>query len=67
MRKVVKCKLVYMAEEKFDLIEVLLEGNTLMQWLEFKHIETTCTNKNPGGSDTASLGVTPGTYKLCLQ
>eukprot|EP00957_Ditylum_brightwellii_P099733 7597577-Ditylum_brightwellii.AAC.1 len=30
MQKIVKCKLVEMAEGKFDLIEAILKGDTLM-------------------------------------
>eukprot|EP00957_Ditylum_brightwellii_P187821 14300823-Ditylum_brightwellii.AAC.1 len=43
MQKIVKCKLMDMAEGKFDLVEVLLEGNALRHWLEFKWVEITQT------------------------
>eukprot|EP00957_Ditylum_brightwellii_P027215 2057346-Ditylum_brightwellii.AAC.1 len=37
MKKLVKWKSVDIAEGQFDLVEVLLEGDTLTYWMEFKH------------------------------
>eukprot|EP00957_Ditylum_brightwellii_P190645 14513541-Ditylum_brightwellii.AAC.1 len=37
----------------FDLVEALLEGDALTHWQEFKRVETSCTLKNPDGTDTA--------------
>eukprot|EP00957_Ditylum_brightwellii_P040430 3059927-Ditylum_brightwellii.AAC.1 len=45
MKKVVKCKSVDMAEGQFDLVEALLEGDTLTHWMEFKHVETMSISK----------------------
>eukprot|EP00957_Ditylum_brightwellii_P148901 11337235-Ditylum_brightwellii.AAC.1 len=67
MKKVVKCKLVDTAEGQFDLVEVLLEGNTLTQWMEFKCVETTCISKRLDGIDTPAKGICKDTYKVCLQ
>eukprot|EP00957_Ditylum_brightwellii_P082192 6249763-Ditylum_brightwellii.AAC.1 len=45
MQKIVKCKPVDTAEGKFDLVEVILEGDTLTHWLEFKQVEVARTSK----------------------
>eukprot|EP00957_Ditylum_brightwellii_P069368 5265699-Ditylum_brightwellii.AAC.1 len=67
MMKIVKCKPVDMAEGKFDLVEAILEGDTLTHWLKLKWVEVVCTSKNSNGLDTAPLGVCDPTFAICLQ
>eukprot|EP00957_Ditylum_brightwellii_P081899 6229368-Ditylum_brightwellii.AAC.1 len=67
MKKLVKCKPVDMAEGQFDLVDVLLEGDTLTHWMEFKHVETTCVSKSLGKTDKPVKGICKDTYKACLQ
>eukprot|EP00957_Ditylum_brightwellii_P015033 1133992-Ditylum_brightwellii.AAC.1 len=57
MMKIVKCKPVDTAEGKFDLVEVILEGDTLTHWLKFKQVEVAHTSKNSNGLDTVRLGM----------
>eukprot|EP00957_Ditylum_brightwellii_P176060 13406272-Ditylum_brightwellii.AAC.1 len=45
-----------MAEGKFDLVEVLLWGDALTYWMEFKHVETMCIGKRPDGTDMSVKG-----------
>eukprot|EP00957_Ditylum_brightwellii_P072961 5544328-Ditylum_brightwellii.AAC.1 len=67
MKKVVKCKPLGMAEGQFDLVEMLLEGDTLTNWMEFKYVETTCISKNLDGTYKPAKGICKDTYKVCLQ
>eukprot|EP00957_Ditylum_brightwellii_P210721 15365302-Ditylum_brightwellii.AAC.1 len=67
MQKIVKCKLVVMAEGKFDLVEAILKGDALMHWLEFKQVEVTRTIKKHNGLDTAPLEMCNPTFVICLQ
>eukprot|EP00957_Ditylum_brightwellii_P149284 11369751-Ditylum_brightwellii.AAC.1 len=55
MQKIVKCKLVDMAEGKFSLVEAILEGDALMYELKLKWVEVAGTSKNSDGLDTSLL------------
>eukprot|EP00957_Ditylum_brightwellii_P167086 12719793-Ditylum_brightwellii.AAC.1 len=37
LAKIIKNKPIDTAKSKFDLVEAILEGNTLTHWQEFKH------------------------------
>eukprot|EP00957_Ditylum_brightwellii_P021023 1584469-Ditylum_brightwellii.AAC.1 len=67
MWKVVKYKSVDMAEGQFNLVEALLKGYALTNWMEYKYVETTPMSKNPDGTDTAPKGISPETFKICIQ
>eukprot|EP00957_Ditylum_brightwellii_P105982 8084287-Ditylum_brightwellii.AAC.1 len=67
MMKMVKCKLVDMAEGKFDLVEAILKGDALTHWFKFKQVEVECMSKTPNGSDTVPLGMCNPTFAICLQ
>eukprot|EP00957_Ditylum_brightwellii_P089360 6803816-Ditylum_brightwellii.AAC.1 len=67
IQKIIKCKPVDMAEGKFDLVEVILEGYALTHWLEFKWVEVARTSKNSNGTDTALLEMCGPTFAICLQ
>eukprot|EP00957_Ditylum_brightwellii_P096707 7365378-Ditylum_brightwellii.AAC.1 len=56
-----------MADGRFDLVEVLLKGDTLMHWQEFVRVEISRTSKNPDGTDTALKSVCDNMFKACLQ
>eukprot|EP00957_Ditylum_brightwellii_P189148 14397839-Ditylum_brightwellii.AAC.1 len=47
MQKIVKCNPVDTAEGKFNLVEVVLKGDALRHWLEFKQVEVANMSKNP--------------------
>eukprot|EP00957_Ditylum_brightwellii_P033065 2507242-Ditylum_brightwellii.AAC.1 len=57
MQKIIKCKPVDTAEGKFDLVEVILEGDALTHWLKFKQVEIARTSENPNGTDMPPLGM----------
>eukprot|EP00957_Ditylum_brightwellii_P179996 13710907-Ditylum_brightwellii.AAC.1 len=67
MQKIIKCKLVDTTEDKFDLIEAILEGDALIHWLTFKWVEVVRTSKNPDGLDMAPLGMCNPIFAVCLQ
>eukprot|EP00957_Ditylum_brightwellii_P015540 1171940-Ditylum_brightwellii.AAC.1 len=67
MKKVVKCKPVDMAEEQFDLVEALLEGDALTHWIEFKHVEAMRVSKKSNRTEEPAKGICKDTYKVCLQ
>eukprot|EP00957_Ditylum_brightwellii_P024938 1885604-Ditylum_brightwellii.AAC.1 len=67
MQKIVKCKPVDMVEGKFDLVEVILKGDALMHWLEFKQVEIAQRSKNSIGTDTPPLRMCNPTFTICLQ
>ena len=67
MQKIVKCKLVDMAEGKFDLVEALLKGDVLTQWLEYKQVEIAQMSNNPDGKDTTPLGMCNLMFMIFLQ
>eukprot|EP00957_Ditylum_brightwellii_P109268 8334679-Ditylum_brightwellii.AAC.1 len=67
MNKVVKCKLVDLAEGKSDLVEALLEGDALTHWMEFKCVETTYITKKPDGTYKPTKYICDNTFKVCLQ
>eukprot|EP00957_Ditylum_brightwellii_P148706 11321838-Ditylum_brightwellii.AAC.1 len=64
MQKIVKCKPVDTAKGKFDLVEVILGGDTLTHWLEFKRVEITLMSKNPDGTDMHPLGMCNLTFTM---
>eukprot|EP00957_Ditylum_brightwellii_P086427 6575680-Ditylum_brightwellii.AAC.1 len=47
LNKVIKNKPKDATDGRFDLVEALLEGDTLTHWQEFKRVETSRTSKNP--------------------
>eukprot|EP00957_Ditylum_brightwellii_P113395 8646165-Ditylum_brightwellii.AAC.1 len=56
-----------MTERKLDLVEALLEGDTLTHWMEFKHAETMCISKRPDRTDKPAKGICDNAYKVCLH
>eukprot|EP00957_Ditylum_brightwellii_P009072 685681-Ditylum_brightwellii.AAC.1 len=67
VQKIVKCNLVDTVEGKFELVEAILEGDALTQWLEFKWVEIVRTSKNPDDLNTALSGMCNPTFAICLQ
>eukprot|EP00957_Ditylum_brightwellii_P147560 11237778-Ditylum_brightwellii.AAC.1 len=67
MQKIVKCKPVDMMEGKFDLVEVILEGDALTHWLKFKQVEIAWMSENPNSMDTPPLGMCNLMFTVCLQ
>eukprot|EP00957_Ditylum_brightwellii_P208462 15357574-Ditylum_brightwellii.AAC.1 len=67
MMRIVKYKPVDTAEGKFDLVEVILEGDALTHWLKFKGVEVACMSKNPDSLDTVLLGMCNPTFAICPQ
>eukprot|EP00957_Ditylum_brightwellii_P078787 5990731-Ditylum_brightwellii.AAC.1 len=67
MRKVMKRKSVDTAEGQFNLVEVLIEGNALTHWMEFKRVETMRVSRNLDRTDKPAKGICKDTYKVCLQ
>eukprot|EP00957_Ditylum_brightwellii_P185962 14158011-Ditylum_brightwellii.AAC.1 len=67
MQKTVKCKPVDTLEGKFNLVEALLEGDTLTHWQKYKFIKIPHKSKNPDGLDMALLNVSLENFQLCLQ
>eukprot|EP00957_Ditylum_brightwellii_P091683 6981517-Ditylum_brightwellii.AAC.1 len=63
LHNVIKCKSVDMLEGVFGLVEVVLKGDALTCWQEFKHMETMCTSKNPDGIDMDQKGICLDTFK----
>eukprot|EP00957_Ditylum_brightwellii_P212252 15367138-Ditylum_brightwellii.AAC.1 len=58
MQKLIKCKLVDMAEGKFDLVESLVKVDTIIYWQEFKCVGTKC--------NIAPLGMSLETQRIWL-
>eukprot|EP00957_Ditylum_brightwellii_P052198 3958004-Ditylum_brightwellii.AAC.1 len=56
-----------MADGKFDLVEVILEGDALTHWLKFKLVEVTRMSKKFDGLDIFPLGMCNPTFATCLQ
>eukprot|EP00957_Ditylum_brightwellii_P010752 814443-Ditylum_brightwellii.AAC.1 len=63
MKKMVKCKPVDTAEGQFDLVEALLEGDTLTHWMEFNRVETMRISKRSDRTDKPAKGICNDTYK----
>eukprot|EP00957_Ditylum_brightwellii_P085965 6540589-Ditylum_brightwellii.AAC.1 len=54
-------------EGKFDLVEALVEVDSLTHWMEFKHVETMCISKNLDRMDAPPKGICSDAFKVCLQ
>eukprot|EP00957_Ditylum_brightwellii_P195097 14865160-Ditylum_brightwellii.AAC.1 len=67
MQKIIKCKLVDPVEHKFNLVKAILEGYTLIHWLEFKQVEIAQISKSLDGTDMPPLGMCNLTFMMCLQ
>eukprot|EP00957_Ditylum_brightwellii_P047204 3585062-Ditylum_brightwellii.AAC.1 len=60
---VIKYKPIETAKSKFDLVEVILKGNTLTHWQEFKRVKIVQIPKNSDRTDGVAPGISMDTYK----
>eukprot|EP00957_Ditylum_brightwellii_P061514 4668392-Ditylum_brightwellii.AAC.1 len=58
-----KYKPIKTAKSKFDLVEVILEGDALTHWQEFKRVKIAQIPKNLDGTDGVAPGISMDTYK----
>eukprot|EP00957_Ditylum_brightwellii_P175561 13367021-Ditylum_brightwellii.AAC.1 len=63
---IIKNKPIETAKSEFDLVEVILKGDALTHWQEFKCIEIVPIPKNPDGTDSLAPGISMDSYKVCL-
>eukprot|EP00957_Ditylum_brightwellii_P028053 2118426-Ditylum_brightwellii.AAC.1 len=67
MQKIIKCKPVDMVKGKFDIVEAILKGDVLTDWLKFKWVEVAQLSKNPDSLDTTPLEMCDPTFAIFLQ